>query len=162
MVEKTRIQEMRKAILDDDIEKVTDLFNSNADLRHFMTVFGTWLHVAARHGKLEIVRFLVNSGIGVDIRGGITGGAALDLAASQGHVDVVRYLLSEGATIDVSQPERNPLFGAIYGGHTAVAKLLIDKGIDTHVKYTGGSMKEMDALAFAKEWGRNDIVDLLS
>ncbi len=74
----------------------------------------------------------------------------------------MRYLLSEGATIDVSQPERNPLFGAIYGGHTAVAKLLIDKGIDTHVKYTGGSMKEMDALAFAKEWGRNDIVDLLS
>ena len=62
---------------------------------------------------------------------------------------------------EFSEPERNPLFGAIYGGHTAIAKLLIDSGIDTTVKYSGESMHEMDALAFAHEWGRSDIAELL-
>src|SRR5262245_14761134 len=63
--------------------------------------------------------------------------------------------------MDVSEPVRNPLFGAIYGGHTDVARLLIDSGIDTNIKYNGKNMKEMDALAFAREWGRTDIADLL-
>ena len=34
--------------------------------------------------------------------------------------------------------------------------------IDTQVKYTGDSMKGMDALAFAREWGRTDIAELLT
>ncbi len=64
--------------------------------------------------------------------------------------------------MDVSEPERNPLFGAIYGGHTDVAKFLINSGIDTQVKYTGPNMKNMDALAFVNEWGRTEIADLLT
>lgn len=56
---------------------------------------------------------------------------------------------------------RNPLFGAIHGGHTDVAKLLIESGIDTAANYTGENMTNMDALAFAKEWGRSEIVALL-
>ena len=62
---------------------------------------------------------------------------------------------------DVSEPTRNPLFGAIHGGHTAIAKLLIDNGIDTSVSYTGENMTGIDAMAFAREWGRSDIVELL-
>lgn len=64
--------------------------------------------------------------------------------------------------MDVSDPERNPLFGAIYGGHIEIVRLLIDQGIDTHVKYTGKSMKNMDALAFARERGQMDIAALLA
>ena len=75
---------------------------------------------------------------------------------------MVKYLLSCGAEMDVSEPERNPLFGAIYGGHADIAKLLIESGIDTRVKYTGESMKNMDALAFAHERGQKDIAALLS
>jgi hypothetical protein len=29
------------------------------------------------------------------------------------------------------------------------------------VKYTGQSMKNMDAIAFCEEWGRKDIADLI-
>lgn len=74
---------------------------------------------------------------------------------------IVKRLLELGAVLDTTEPDRNPLFGAIYGGHTQVAKLLIDSGIDTSVRYSGANMKHMDALAFAKEWGRSDIVELL-
>jgi len=97
----------------------------------------------------------------LNARGGIRDSSALDLAASDGHVEIVRYLLSCGPELDVSEPTRNPLFSAIRGGHSEVAKLLIEAGIDTNVKYTGGSMKGTGALELARQWGRNDIVVLL-
>ena len=153
--------EIRAAIKQGDLEKVVALIGTDRARLEMMTVFGTWLHVAATHGKLEIVKRLVDMGVDVNRRGGVSDGGALREAASAGRVDVIEYLLSKGAIMDVGEPNRNPLFAAIYGGHTAVAKLLIEKGIDTKLKYSGESMKNMDALAFAKEWGRTDIIDLL-
>ncbi|WP_218276388.1 ankyrin repeat domain-containing protein, partial [Pseudomonas sp. FW305-BF6] len=70
-------------------------------------------------------------------------------------------LLSIGVEMDVSDPIRNPLFGAISNGQVEVAKRLIENGINIKVKYSGESMKEMDALAFAKEQGQREIVELL-
>ena len=63
--------------------------------------------------------------------------------------------------MDVTEPERNPLFGAISNGHADIAKLLIESGIDTNVIYSGESMREMDALTFAKEQGQKEISMLL-
>ena len=161
MDEKKMAQQIRDAILDNDSRKAIFLLTANPQMRDFMTPFGTWLHVAAKHGRLDLVKFLVELGIGINVQGGTFGGAPIHLAASQGNLEVVKYLLSHGAEMDVSEPERNPLFGAIYGGHTAVARFLIDNGIDTQVKYTGPNMKDMDALAFANEWGRTEIAKLL-
>ncbi len=83
-------------------------------------------------------------------------------AASNGHVEIVRSLLDVGAELDVSKPERNPLFGAIYGGHLEIVKLLVERGIDYRVSYTGQSMKNMDALAFALERGQREIARYLA
>lgn len=154
-------QGIREAILDGESKKAISLLIANPHVLGFDSPFGTWLHVAAKCGNLDVVKYLVEQGMNVNARGGITGGAPVDLAASQGHPRVVKYLLTHGAELDVSEPERNPLFGAIYGGHTAVARLLIDSGIDTAVKYTGPNMKGMDALAFAREWGRTDIATMI-
>ena len=155
-------KEIRTAIKQGDAERVVSLIGSDKARLEMMTVFGTWLHVAASYGQLEIAKRLIALGADVNANGGTSGGGALHRAASDGHIEIVTYLLSCGAIMDVSEPERNPLFGAIYGGHTAIAKLLIDKGIDTHVQYNGPSMKNMDALAFAKEWGRREIAALLT
>jgi uncharacterized protein len=125
------------------------------------TVFGTWLHFAASKGRLEIVKQLLAMGCPINGRSGVHDSAPIHLAASGGHYEIVNFLLDSGASLDVSEPERNPLFGAIYGGHTTVAKLLIERGIDTRPSYTGENMTNMDALAFAKEWGRSEIVELL-
>ena len=162
MDDKQIAKEIRTAIKLGDVEKVATLIGSDKAWLEMMTPFGTWLHVAASRGKLEIVKRLVALGADVNRNGGVSGGGPLNRAASDGHIDIVRYLLACGAKMDVSEPERNPLFGAIYGGHIAVARLLIGSGIDTHVKYTGESMKGMDALAFAHERGQSDIVELLT
>ncbi|SFK11722.1 MULTISPECIES: suppressor of fused domain protein [unclassified Bacillus (in: firmicutes)] len=154
-------KEIRSAIKSGNLEKVVELIDSNVEVLNMITPFGTWLHVAASRGELDIVKKLIELGVNINTLGGSYGGGALNVAASKGHINVVRYLLSCGADLDISDPIRNPLFGAISNGYPDIAKLLIESGIDVNVKYTGESMKAMDALAFAKEQGQGEIVKLL-
>ncbi|MES2790910.1 MAG: ankyrin repeat domain-containing protein [Planctomycetota bacterium] len=155
-------KDIRAAIKQGNLERVADLIGSDQSRLNMMTPFGTWLHVAAAQGKLQIVKWLVENGLDINAEGGIAGGGALHVAASDGHLDIVRYLTDRGAHLDVSKSERNPLFGAICIGHTSIAKFLIESGIDTRIQYTTKTMGNMDALAFAREWGRSDIVELLN
>jgi ankyrin repeat protein len=127
-----------------------------------MTPFGTWLHVAAKAGHVDLAGDLIQRGLDVNRRGGTFDGSPLNLAASAGHLPVIQLLLESGAEMDVSEPERNPLFGAIYGGHLEVAKLLVVRGIDYRVRYTGGTMTNMDAEAFARERGEEEIAAYLA
>lgn len=154
-------KEIRSAIKNGNVEEVAELIGSNLERLNMMTPFGTWLHVAASRGKLDIVKKLIELGSNINTLGGVYGGGALNEAASGGHVDIVRYLLSCGTDLDTSEPERNPLFGAISNGHVDIAQLLIESGIDTEIKYSGESMKDMDALTFAREQGQLEIVKLL-
>ena len=153
---------IRTAIENGDTEAVVALIGDEKARLHMMTPFGTWLHVAATFGQLEIIKRLVALGADVNQRGGTFGGGAINHAASRGYLQIVKYMLSCGAEMDTSEPERNPLFAAIYGGHTAIAQLLLESGIDASVKYTGEVMHEMDALGFARQWGRSEVADLLS
>ena len=152
---------IRSAIEAGDARTALEHIGSDPERLHAMTMFGTWLHVAAAEGQLDIVKALLDRGLDINAYGGISGGGALHYAASYGRSEIAKYLIERGANLDVSEPVRNPLFGAIYRGHTVVAKLLIESGIDTSVKYTGENMQNMDALAFAREWGRSDIAALL-
>jgi len=153
--------EIRSAIQHSDLEKVVALIEADLATLQMMTPFGTWLHLAATAGTIDIVKYLVDAGIEVNTRGGTFKGSAINLAASNGHIEIVRYLLEQGAEMDVSEPERNPLFAAIYGGNLAVVELLVSSGIDYCVKYTGESMTNMDAIAFAYERGQKEIADYL-
>lgn len=154
-------KEIREAIKQGRLDRVTALIESDNARLNAMTPFGTWLHVAAAHGKLDIVRYLLDMGIDINRKGGMVGAAAIEQASSEGHLEVVKYLLSRGAELDVSTPEGNPLFGAILGGYTGIAKLLIDAGIDTSVQYKGTSGRMKDAMLFARDYGRREIIELL-
>lgn len=149
------------AIENDDLKQVKEYIKSNKQLLYFETPFGSWLHVAASHGKLDIVKYLLESGLDINTKGGIFEGAAINEAASEGQKEIVKYLIDCGAELDVSEPVCNPLFSAIQSGNTDIVKLLIDKGIDVHVSYTGDSMKNMDAYKFAIERGQQEIAMLL-
>ena len=156
-------KQIRKSIKNGDLSEVNRLVGEDESLLHLDTPFGTWLHIAATHGKLDIVKWLVSQGIDVNLRGSTIEGRPLDEAASNGHFDIANFLIKSGATLDVSDSVRNPLFAAIVGGlsnsHTKVAKLLIDNGIDTSKRYA--NLDNMNALEYAREWGRLDIVKIL-
>ena len=154
---------IRKAIKEGRLSEVVRLVREDESRLQMDTPFGSWLHMAAAHGRLEIARWLVSQGMDVNIRGRTIERRPLDEAAANGHVDTAKYLIESGATLDVSDSVRNPLLAAIVGGnsesHTAVARLLTESGIDTTVRYP--NLDNMDALEYAKEWGRSEIVELL-
>lgn len=154
-------QALREAVKAGDVERVGALIRASPERLHPITPFGSWLHVAAKAGHCGLARYLVGMGIDVNVQGGTFGGTPLNLAAGYGQLPTVRVLIELGAEFDVSDPLRNPLFSAIQGGHLEIVRVLIKQGIDHRVRYTGESMTDMDALAFAYERGQREIVEYL-
>ncbi|PFK28309.1 hypothetical protein COI93_24165 [Bacillus cereus] len=161
MDKKSLNKAIRNAIKIGDINEVKQLIGNDKEILNTMTTFGTWLHVAAKKGHLEVVEYLINKGIDIEARGGTFDASALNLAAGEGHLEIVKYLIEAGAELDVSLAKRNPLFGAIYGGHKEVAEFLVEKGIDISIRYTGENIKNMDAYEYAREFGQTEIAEYL-
>ncbi|MBJ8030050.1 ankyrin repeat domain-containing protein [Bacillus cereus group sp. N21] len=143
------------------MHEVKQLIGNEKEILNTMTSFGTWLHVAVKKGHLEIVKYLIEKGIDIDARGGTFDASALNVAAGAGHLEIVKYLIEVGAELDVSLAKRNPLFGAIYGGHKEVAEFVVGKGIDISIRYTGESIQNMDAYEYAIEFGQTEIAEYL-
>jgi ankyrin repeat protein len=162
MTSQESFRAIRGAIRTGDTAAALSFLRADPAQSRAMTPFGSWLHVAADFGNLELVKALVALGADVNQRGGTFGGTPINLAASKGHKEVLEFLLGCGAELDESEPERNPLFSAIYGGHIEIVRLLLDAGINHRISYTGESMKNMDALAFARERGQSDIAAFLA
>ena len=154
-------KDIRNAIKRGQLDILRDLIEKEPEMLTWMTPFGTWLHVAVAHGHLEIVEYLINAGIDINAQGGTFSTNALEKATTKGHLDIAQYLISQNIEIDISEPDRNPLFAAIYGGHLDIVKYLVKNGIDITVKYTGDTMKDMDAYAFAIERGQTEIAEYL-
>jgi ankyrin repeat protein len=152
---------IREAIKAGDCETAKALIDADPSQLQTMTVFGTWMHVAAARDQVELVEWLVRCGADVNARGGIEGATPIHDAAGEGHTRVIEYLLSVGAEMETYEPHVNPLFAAIYGGHHDVVRLLLDRGIDAAVRYTGERMKNTDAAAFARLWGQTEIAEMI-
>ncbi|UZD46017.1 ankyrin repeat domain-containing protein [Peribacillus frigoritolerans] len=161
-MDKTQIaKDIRGAIKSSKLDTVRDLLEKEPEMLTWVTPFGTWLHIAAAHGHLEIIEYLINAGIDTNAQGGTFSTNALERAATKGHLDIVEYLINQNVEIDTSEPDRNPLFAAIYGGHFEIVKLLVENNIDISIKYSSDNMKDMDAYAFAIDRGQTEIAEYL-
>jgi uncharacterized protein len=152
---------LRQACVGNNQVEVKLLLAERPDALRMMTPFGTWLHIAAEAGALDVVSLLLDLGLDPNTQGGTFQANALHEAARGGHLSVMAKLYEAGAVLDTSEPERNPLFGAIYGGHLEAVKWLIENSIYLGATYTGENMKGMDALAFARERGHPTITKYL-
>ncbi|WP_151735278.1 ankyrin repeat domain-containing protein ['Paenibacillus yunnanensis' Narsing Rao et al. 2020] len=155
------IKEIRSAIKRGDLNETKRLIGDDREVLNTMTAFGSWLHVAATKGQLEIVKFLIETGIEIEAKDDTFDASALYTAAGEGHLEIVEYLINQGAKIDVSLAQRNPLFSAIYGGHIDTVKYLVEEGIDISIKYTGENIKNMDAYEYARQFGQTEIAEYL-
>ncbi|HEY2784811.1 MAG TPA: ankyrin repeat domain-containing protein [Fimbriiglobus sp.] len=151
----------RETINQGDLAAFKAYIEAKPDRLHTVTPFGTWLHLAIMRGQPEIAKYLIAAGLDVNKNSGISDSNALDFAASNGDLEMVKYLHAKGAILDTSEPTRNPLFSAIYGGHKHVVNWLLDNGIDYTVRYIGENMTNMDAIAFAMERGQTEIAKMI-
>ena len=110
------------------------------------------IEMAAFHGNLEVIKYLLHRGF--DINSSYTDGygSALVAAVFQGHTDVVHYLLSRSAGVNgiglargyTSIPYSQSYYGftalqaSLMRNHTEIARKLILSGADP--KYYGGSI----------------------
>lgn len=153
-------QTLNRAIRADDLSAVRVLINQHPEFLGDLPELGSALILAAKLGKLEIVKCLVENGANVN-QVHRAEDSPLSFAAMYGRVNVIEYLIEHGVILEVKSLELNPLLAAIHDGHLNVAKLLIVAGIDCHAVYKLEGGKLRNALSFAKERGQTEIVNLL-
>jgi len=88
---------------------------------------------------------------------------ALALAAQHGHVEIVRFLLDAGEDPNRYNPKGNhdhstPLHQAVWSGHDAVVRLLVERGARLDMKDT---IYEGTPLGWAEYGGRTEIAEYL-
>lgn len=161
-MDKTQLaKDIRGAIKIGKLDTVIYLLEKEPEMLSWMTPFGTWLHIAAVYRHLEIIEYLINAGLDINAQGGTFSTNTLERAATKGYLDIAEYLINQNVEMDTSEPDRNPLFAAIYGGHFEIVKMLVKNNIDISIKYAGDNMKDMDAYAFAIERGQTEIAEYL-
>lgn len=151
----------RETINKGDLSAFKAYIEAKPERLHAVTPFGTWLHLAIMRGQPEIAKYLIDAGLDVNKNSGTTDCNSLAVAASNGDLEMLKYVHAKGAIFDTSEPNRNPLFSAIYGGHKHIVKYLLDNGIDYTVMYSGKNMTNMDAIAFATERGQAEIAKMI-
>jgi ankyrin repeat protein len=161
MDDKTLIKTIKKGIRGGKSDLVLKAFAEHPELVSKVTQFGSWLHLAADHGQLTVVQYLVNQGVEIDLEAGILETNALSLAAGSGHLEIVRYLLDQGSSMILSSSQKNPLYAAIYGNHPEVAKELVKRGLDHTISYEENKNGNATAIEFARLWGRTEIAEFL-
>ena len=100
------------------------------------------LLIACRHGKIEIVKFLMPLG-----PFDIADGRAVIAAVTAGHADVLQCLLGFDRSW-IGQQGENLLFAAAKNGHEAVIDILVEAGVNLEATYeqTGLGVLELAAM----------------
>ena len=146
----------------------------------------TPLMIAAVNGNATVVRQLLRMGANPNARGLNSGDTALlraaffgelshlfccapvpmvvthppSLCTHVGHVDTVRELLEAGALVNQADAqETSPLMKASWYNRLEVVKLLLENGAVSSIHRR--SVHGDTALSKAKEWGHNEVVQLL-
>jgi hypothetical protein len=121
-----------KASASGDLAKVQQLI---AKVPAFVTVTDdvdedTSLHLAARHGHLDVIAALLDAGVPVDARNG-RGSTPLMLAARAPHLAAVRTLLDAGADPQVTcRVHAGVVVYAVTGGDRSIVELALEAGAD--------------------------------
>mmetsp|Transcript_24393 Transcript_24393/g.33603 ORF Transcript_24393/g.33603 Transcript_24393/m.33603 type:complete len:193 (+) Transcript_24393:116-694(+) len=105
------------------------------------------LHMAAREGKLEGVKYLIQKGAQLDALNDL-GWTALHSSSFFGHLDVVAELLAANAPLELQTNKgMTPLHWAAHWGHTKIINVLLDKGASLEIRNKQG----FNALKCAEE-----------
>lgn len=126
------------------------------------------LYEAAEHGKTDIMRAVLATGIDAGSNRGLVGRSdeescfnAIHKAAEAGETEAVRILVESGEDVDrVGIGGDTPIHLAVREGHTGVVKELINQECDVD-KNNKGPFEGVSPLHIAAKKGDTESVDLL-
>lgn len=140
-----------------DLEGVRRLVQQDRRLLEATNGHHTVLTMAAREGRVGVVRWLLDEGAEVNRRAGATRSTALHAACGRGQVAVVSLLLERGADATINYYDENPLSVASRFGCASVVQALLAHGCGhDHRDRTGQT-----AVHRASARGRVDVLRLL-
>ena len=170
-----------------DLEAVHSLIDAGTDLatrdERGATRGWTAPMLAARSGKGDVVRLLLNAGAepdltddpadrhratvrflcrhedtNADMEGMRLGRTACHFAAAGGHTDVIRVLIESGCDVNAADHTgKTPLMLAVKGGFLALARLLIQAGAAVEPR----DLRDSNALLMAATAGNAELARLL-
>ena len=154
-VNKIGITPLRYATKRDSRRVLRFLLDSNANPNYIgeKTRGYTALNTACQFGKYACATMLIDRG--AEVSGPYMIMSALQSAALGGHANIVKYLV-KNERMNVN--ERNPLYQAVFHGHSSVAKLLVRFGANPNT-LTNPDSETLLHLAVKKE--RKEIVSIL-
>lgn len=121
----------------------------------------TLLHYAAEKGDIPTARLLLGEGADIDHDGNYlpsrwtTSRTPLTHATQGGRLEMVRFLLDNGANVRwLSVCKWTYLHMAAMYGHDGIARLLLDRGVDTSVRNTLGKSAADLARRWEEDYGK--------
>jgi ankyrin repeat protein len=136
--------ELTEAAYDGDLAGVKKLLASGVNIESTGGSF-TALNSAVSNGKTGVARYLIDHGANLEAEAGSR--TSLAVAISFGHFETARMLVARGARLDGPGDYRNsPLYCAIKGKRTDIAKWLLRQGANPNLQDWRGDTPLMDAL----------------
>lgn len=127
---------LKEAVKNGSLDAVNQLLGAGVDVNIYNKT--SFLHVAAKKGRTEIAKALIEAGADVNAKkyGGLT---PLFVAIRYGQIDVAIVLIGAKADVNVKDNQSwTPLHYAVFYDHMEIAKALIDAGADVHIKNNFG------------------------
>lgn len=117
---------------------------------------GTGLMIGAWEGNIAMMELFLARGADIH-RVNRHGEQALQLAAWRGQIEAVRWLLDHGASASRADRAWSALHYAVFAGHDAVARLLIERGADINAR----APNDATVLMMAAREGREGLARAL-
>lgn len=132
------------------------LIDSGAEIDGIKSSSGaTPLHNAVLRENIEVIQFLIDSGVDVSAR---INSKSLIIAARRGNVDVVRILIDSGADINIKNKYGGtPLGSAVLENDIKMTQFLVDRGADLNVRLFHSTSKEIRDILKAAEAKRSEM-----
>lgn len=146
--------EMKAAVLMDDMEQLSKLVDQGCDVDAVCSVYGTSLQAAAAKGNLKLLELLLKQGANINVKGGQFG-TALIAATAGGHASTATRLAQAGADV-LAEGGRyiSALYQAVESRDLELTHMLLERGAWLTKDYR-------ELLEMANERGSHEIVQEL-
>ncbi|NSX83863.1 hypothetical protein GOM44_06805, partial [Wolbachia endosymbiont of Atemnus politus] len=128
----TNQERMFVALAEGNLESLKDCLKKGADIKARSVNLWTTLHFAAKGPSLEIIKFVLDHNLGVNVKD-INGQSPLHIAAAHGRKNIVRFFVEEmGLYVDdLDNHGKTPLHIAAQNGHKDTVEVLLKNKAST-------------------------------